>query len=215
MEQFTQDSPEAMSVRACMEILGSSSFLPSTEYALFLEGWELRTPILKQLHALAGKPLNQAAPDLLYAAQVALGHLEAHHRRGTMPPGTARTCERLRSAIAKATTGELAPPRTTVTCLCGSTRFSEAFQRANLEETLAGRIVLSIGCDTKSDQGLGLGPEVKAQLDALHLRKIDMADEILVLNVGGYIGESTSREVAYAQGKRVRYLEPLPEPEPA
>lgn len=72
--------------------------------------------------------------------------------------------------------------RPTIVCLCGSTRFSKAFQESNLRETLAGRIVLTIGCDVKSDDALGLGPEVKAQLDELHLRKIDLADEILVLN---------------------------------
>jgi hypothetical protein len=95
--------------------------------------------------------------------------------------------------------------------LCGSTRFFEAFREANLRETLAGKIVLSIGCDTKSDDALQLQPGDKERLDELHLRKIDLADEVLVLNVGGYVGDSTAREVAYAAltGKPVRYLEPL------
>ena len=99
--------------------------------------------------------------------------------------------------------------RPTVVCLCGSTRFSEAFREANFRETLAGRIVLTIGCDFKSDEALGLGESDKARLDALHLRKIERADEVLILNVGGYVGESTSRELAYAValGKRVRFLE--------
>jgi hypothetical protein len=99
--------------------------------------------------------------------------------------------------------------RPRIVCLCGSTRFSEAFRKANFEETLAGRIVLSVGCDTKSDAALGFVPEVKARLDELHLRKIDLADEVLVLNVGGYLGESTRREVEYARalGKPLRYLE--------
>jgi hypothetical protein len=98
-------------------------------------------------------------------------------------------------------------------CLCGSTRFMQAFQEANLRETLAGKIVLSIGCDTKSDHDLALGPVDKTALDLLHLFKIDLADEILVLNVGGYVGESTRREIDYArmQGKRVRWLEPMEE----
>lgn len=97
----------------------------------------------------------------------------------------------------------------TVVCLCGSTRFYEAFRSANLRETLAGNIVLSIGCDFKSDDALGLVEADKARLDALHLEKIKMADEVLILNVGGYLGESTSRELAYALevGKRVRWLE--------
>ena len=97
----------------------------------------------------------------------------------------------------------------TIVCLCGSTRFMEAFQEANLRETLAGKIVLSVGCDTKSDSQLGLSEEVKAGLDALHLNKIDLADEILVLNVGGYVGRSTAREILYAyeHDKPIRWLE--------
>ena len=49
----------------------------------------------------------------------------------------------------------------------------------------------------------------KERLDVLHLRKIDLADEVLILNVGGYIGKSTRKELDYAlsQGKPVRYLE--------
>lgn len=103
-----------------------------------------------------------------------------------------------------------------IVCLCGSTRYGWAFHDANLRETLAGHIVLTIGCDMRSDTEIfaDYTPEqlekVKADLDELHLRKIDLADEVLILNVGGYIGQSTSRELAYAQahGKDVRYWEP-------
>lgn len=101
----------------------------------------------------------------------------------------------------------------TVVCLCGSTRFSEAFHEANLRETLAGRIVLSIGCDFKSDHDLQLAGQLteedKKRLDELHLRKIDLADEVLILNVGGYIGQSTLNELMYAKehNKRIRFLE--------
>jgi hypothetical protein len=106
--------------------------------------------------------------------------------------------------------------RPTIVCLCGSTRFGAAYQGANLRETLAGKIVLSIGCNMKSDTEIfGHLPAdelaaIKAGLDELHLRKIDLADEVLVLNVGGYIGESTGREIQYAKdrGKVIRYLEP-------
>jgi len=99
--------------------------------------------------------------------------------------------------------------RPIIVCLCGFTRFLQAFQDANLAETLAGRIVLSVGCDTKSDAMLGLDPIMKVNLDELHKRKIDLADEILVLNVGGYMGASTASEIAYAreQGKHVGWLE--------
>jgi len=115
-------------------------------------------------------------------------------------PGTANNS--VRKAIAN---------RPAIVCLCGSTRFSEAFRNANLCETLAGKIVLSIGCDFKSDQGLGLTEADKDKLDILHLRKIDLADEVLILNVGGYIGKSTRKELDYAltNNKRVRYLEAL------
>lgn len=104
--------------------------------------------------------------------------------------------------------------RPKIVCLCGSTRFSEAFHAANLRETLAGNIVLSIGCDFKSDTDLLLAGELteadKERLDELHLRKIDLADEVLFLNVGGYMGQSTLTEHFYAgsTGKTIRYLEP-------
>jgi hypothetical protein len=106
-----------------------------------------------------------------------------------------------------------------IICLCGSTRFVEAFQAAQLEETLAGNIVLTIGSSTKSDQDLFSHlsktewDSLEKRLIDLHLRKIDLADEIFVINVNGYIGESGAREIAYAKstGKPVKYLEPLVE----
>lgn len=111
------------------------------------------------------------------------------------------------------------PTRPHIVVLCGSTRFSHAFREANLRETLAGRIVLSIGCDMRSDGELLADlddagrAKVKADLDELHKRKIDLADEVLVLNVGGYVGDSTRSEIAYAQklGKVIRWLEPAAE----
>lgn len=103
----------------------------------------------------------------------------------------------------------------TIVCLCGSTRFGEAFKEASLKETLADKIVLSIGCNMRSDQEIfgHLPPDelakIKARLDDLHLRKIDLADEVLILNVGDYIGDSTRRELEYARqhGKTIRFLE--------
>lgn len=98
-------------------------------------------------------------------------------------------------------------------CLCGSTRFYSQFQKSNYEETMVGNIVLSVGFyqhALEHHEGQGCTPEQKVALDELHLRKIDIADEVLVLNVDGYIGESTRNEIAYAEkiGKPVRYLEP-------
>lgn len=106
--------------------------------------------------------------------------------------------------------------RPRVVTLCGSTKFWQQFQRSSLSETMAGRIVLSIGAATGTDdEHFGNLPAheyhaVKTMLDALHLRKIDLSDEVLILNCGDYIGESTTRELHYAryQGKRVRWLEP-------
>lgn len=100
--------------------------------------------------------------------------------------------------------------RPRIVCLCGSTRFYREFQQANYELTLAGEIVLSIGCDTKSDEGLGISADQKAALDELHKRKIDLCDYVFVINVGGYIGDSTRSEIEYAQErwKPIVYLFP-------
>jgi hypothetical protein len=88
----------------------------------------------------------------------------------------------------------------------------DAFFEAGWAETLAGRIVLSIGvCKHAADHGgEALGPEVVELLDELHKRKIDLADQVLVINVGGYVGDSTKSEIRYAfrHGKPVRWLEP-------
>ena len=103
--------------------------------------------------------------------------------------------------------------RPTIVCLCGSTRFMDAFRRASLEETLGGKIVLSIGCDLRDSDFETFTQEhlaeIKVELDELHLRKIDLADEVFILNVGGYIGKSTRIELNYAKekGKRIRFLE--------
>ena len=98
--------------------------------------------------------------------------------------------------------------RPVIVCLCGSTRFAHIFHEENMRETLKGRIVLSIGVNVSM---VPVDEETKDMLDELHLRKIDLADEILVLNVGGYIGNSTRREIEHAmkRGKGVRYYEPL------
>ena len=99
-----------------------------------------------------------------------------------------------------------------IVCLCGSTRFRDQFVEANYKETMAGNIVLSVGFYLHSPVGgeqVGCNSEQKIKLDELHKRKIDLCDEVLVLNVGGYIGDSTRSEIQYAveRGKRVRYLE--------
>lgn len=94
-----------------------------------------------------------------------------------------------------------------VVCLCGSTRHKEQYLQAARDEELAGRIVLSVGSFPHSD-GVAMSAEEKALVDELHLRKIDLSDEILVIDHGGYVGDSTRREISHAKntGKKVRYF---------
>ena len=103
--------------------------------------------------------------------------------------------------------------RPRVVCLCGSTRFMAAFHAAGWHFTLKREIVLSVGVCKHAEHhgGEALGQEVADMLDELHLRKIDLANYVFVLNVDGYIGESTRKEIEYAEsiGKLVQYLEPL------
>ncbi len=96
-----------------------------------------------------------------------------------------------------------------VITLCGSTRFKEEFLEAQKRLTLEGNIVISVGLFGHSGDEEVWTPGTKEMLDDMHLRKIDMADGIFVINVGGYIGSSTRREIEYARarGKRVFFLE--------
>ena len=95
-----------------------------------------------------------------------------------------------------------------VITLCGSTRFKDAFLEQQKRLTLEGNIVLSVGMFGHYGDDALWTESTKAMLDDMHKRKIDMADEIFVINVGGYIGESTRSEIEYAKrtGKAVRYL---------
>ena len=97
-----------------------------------------------------------------------------------------------------------------VITLCGSTRFRDAFMEAQKRLTLEGNIVISVGLFGHAGDEEVWTEGTKEMLDDMHKRKIDMADEIYVLNVGGYIGSSTRSEIEYAlaTGKTVRYLEP-------
>jgi hypothetical protein len=108
--------------------------------------------------------------------------------------------------------------RPKIVTLCGSTKFYRQFVEANYRETMGGKIVLSVGfyphkAAEVHGEEIGITPKQKEELDALHKRKIDISDEILVLNVGGYIGESTRSEIEHARvkGKSIRWLEPVNE----
>lgn len=96
-----------------------------------------------------------------------------------------------------------------VITLCGSTRFKNQFLEQQKRLTLEGNVVISVGLFGHSGDEEVWKPGTEEMLDKMHLQKIDMADEIFVINVGGYIGESTRREIAYAEskGKIVKYLE--------
>ena len=103
-----------------------------------------------------------------------------------------------------------------VITLCGSTRFKDAFMETQKRLTLEGNIVISVGLfghagDSEVWENMDEGTltKTKEMLDDMHKRKIDMADEIYVINVGGYIGSSTKSEIEYAKatGKGIRYLE--------
>ena len=96
-----------------------------------------------------------------------------------------------------------------VITLCGSTRFKDQFLEAQKRLTLAGNIVISVGLFGHSGDDEVWTEGTKEMLDDMHKRKIDMVDSIYVINVGGYIGQSTRSEIEYAlsQGKRVEFLE--------
>ena len=98
-----------------------------------------------------------------------------------------------------------------VITLCGSTRFKEQFLEVQKLLTLEGNIVISVGLFGHSGDDEVWTEGTKAMLDDMHKRKIDLSDSIYVINVGGYIGDSTRSEIEYAkrQGKEVMYLEPI------
>ncbi|MFZ4856070.1 MAG: hypothetical protein ACOYL3_06705 [Desulfuromonadaceae bacterium] len=107
--------------------------------------------------------------------------------------------------------------RKAVVCLCGSTRNPAAFQAAEIAETLANKIVLTVNCNTRQYPWVLAGKSqseieaIYAMLDEQHRQKIEMSDEVLILNVDGYIGQSTQLELDHAlkHNKQVRYLEAL------
>lgn len=105
---------------------------------------------------------------------------------------------------------------TKVICLSGSTRFTNEMLELTWQFHLEG--IVAIGwCvlpanhnadGSEVDHHLAEKEGVADLLDELHLRKIDLSDEVFVVNVGGYIGDGTRREIAYAKktGKPVKYL---------
>lgn len=106
------------------------------------------------------------------------------------------------------------PDRPEIVCICGSTRFADEMAAANRELTFAGAIVVAPANFRHAqdhEAHAPITPEQTAALGALHLRKIDLADRVLIVNPGGYVGEATTREIAYARkkGKPVSFTDPL------
>jgi hypothetical protein len=110
--------------------------------------------------------------------------------------------------------------RAKIVCLCGSTRFGDAFRKAAEEETLRGNEVLTIDVNTTENPQLvaNMTPsefdQLMEMLVSRHLQKIKKADEVVILNVGGVIGKHTQNELNYAitNGKPCRFLEPFAAP---
>lgn len=95
-----------------------------------------------------------------------------------------------------------------VVCLCGSTRFKDEYRAENERLTRNNNVVLSVGLFGHADS-YKFSDEEKEMLDDIHLDKIDMADRVHVINVDGYIGESTRRELRYAaeKGKLITFYD--------
>jgi len=166
--------------------------------------WTLSDAVGHMLDALAGvlgaQETDQA--DLGYDSQLWKGVRDAHREGFAAYDATAKSAAAklrgLREEVKRLRRVETAP----VVCLCGSTRFMEAFFEAGWQFTLSDIIVLSVGvCKHAGPEGHGaeaIGQDVADRLDELHKRKIDLADAVFVLDVGGYVGASTQGEINYA-----------------
>lgn len=99
-----------------------------------------------------------------------------------------------------------------IVTLCGSTKFKDAIHAENMRLTMEGKLVISLGVFGHTDlpdyDWTTDASDLKRMLDALHRQKIDLADRVHVVNVGGYYGESTAREIEYARslGKPVTFM---------
>ena len=96
-----------------------------------------------------------------------------------------------------------------VITLCGSTKFKDDFIREQKRLTLLGNIILTVGLFGHSGDTEVWNDGIKEMMDDMHKRRIDMSDEIFVINKNGYIGFSTKSEIEYAikTGKKVNYME--------
>ena len=120
-------------------------------------------------------------------------------------------CDKLHAEFER---GKLPDGFPKIICLCGSSRFISELAITGWELEKKGYIALGLHLlprrYTDLPDHLAEAQGVKETMDELHKRKIDLADEVLILNIGGYIGESTRSELEYARahGKPVRFIEP-------
>lgn len=99
-----------------------------------------------------------------------------------------------------------------IVCYCGSLRFVDVFKNMEYNSVWCNEIALLPCCMfVDIEREYGAASNYKTKADELHKRKIDICDEVFVLNVGGYIGQSTASEIDYANkiGKQIHYLEPI------
>jgi len=108
---------------------------------------------------------------------------------------------------------EVSSERPEIVCICGSARFAAEMRAMNRQLTFAGIIVLA---PAEAEAGERVTAEQKVVLDALHLRKIDLADRVVVLSPDGYIGTSVQQEIDYAiaAGKPVSFIRAVSVGEP-
>jgi hypothetical protein len=157
--------------------------------------------------ALYGEDLQDGCSGFGDSPAQAMEAFDREWYRCCRPQGDLETKVRKQIASGRSVPADMP----SVVCLCGSTRFMDTFHEVGWQLTLKGEIVLSVGVCKHAEHhgGEALGQDVADELDELHLRKIDIADYVYVLNVGGYIGQSTRKEIEYARklGKPINYLE--------
>jgi hypothetical protein len=130
-------------------------------------------------------------------------HENMSGKRGTLKVGVGGVLTDFKAIV-------IAPNFPRIVCLCGSTKFKEQLIEENARFTGEGEIVLSVGWYSHADQR-ELTEEFKTQLDVLHKHKIDLADHVYVINVNGYVGDSTLSEIDHARatGKPITFREPV------
>ena len=202
-----QESREAMIAgrKLVQEVLdnpmGLTNDVKSAQVMLVLmqAGWDAaRTP---------SAPVQVSRADIAWALNDA----------GMEGPGRLKYAEAIFDLLNRETveddTGLPQVPKAEVVTICGSTKFKEAIMAENARLTTEGKVVISLGLFGHTDlpdyNWDTDASDLKTMLDALHAQKIDMADRVHVVNVGGYYGESTTREIAYARtlGKPITFME--------